>query len=388
MTEIAGNSGLTDLDKYYQYYGCRARELKKTGHHIIGYVCAYVPIEIITAAGFVPFRLRGEVHEPVTIGDTHMETIVCSLVRGCFDITIKGRYDFLDGIVIPHACDSICRSYDIWKQALPLPFYYLLDIPHSTDRSSLQFFKSVIQDFRHCLGIYAGQEITDDSLSSAISLHNRSRVIIRELYDLRKSDPPLISGTEILKALVAVSSIPVAEGINKLEELLRNVSQRQAKTAGRPRVMVVGAQVDNVAFIELVESAGAEVVVDDLCPGTRENWPEVDVGLSPVAGLADRYLRKIKCARTFREKQGDYPGYLADRFGHIGRMARDFNVSGVVILVYRYCDPFGFEVPQLKSYLDSLSLPVLYIEEEYFISSKARVVTRVQAFLESLAPSP
>lgn len=380
-------SGRANLDKLYTDYGCRARELKKNGHNVIGYLCAYVPVEIITAAGFIPFRLKGEVNEPVTVGDTHMETIVCSLVRGCFDISVKGRYDFLDGIVIPHACDSICRSYDIWKQALPLPFYYLFDVPHSTDLSSLQFFRSVILDFKHNLARFAGKEITDDSLREAILLHNRSRMIIKELYDLRKTDPPLISGSEMTRALIAVSSIPVAENIEILEDLLYDVRQRQLETVQCPRIMVVGAQVDNADFIELVESTGAQVVVDDLCPGTRENWPEVDTGLDPVDGLAARYLRKILCARTFREKKGDYPAYLEDRFGHIGRMARDYKVAGVIILVYRYCDPFGFEVPQVKSYLDSLGIPVLHIEEEYFMLSRARIVTRIQAFLESISSS-
>lgn len=387
---MSGNddiSALDNLEKLYNDYGFRARELKKAGRQIIGYLCAYVPVELITAAGFVPVRLIGEVKTSVTLGDAHMETIVCSLVRACFDISIKGKYDFLDGIVIPHACDSICRSYDIWKQALPLPFYYLLDVPHSTDDSSLQFFKSAILNFRKNLERFSGNRISEAALLSAIALHNRNRSLIKALYDLRKLDPPLISGTEMARLLIAISSIPVQESIGILENLLRELKQGRISTPRYPRIMVVGSQVDNSDFIALVESTGAHVVVDDLCPGTRENWPEVDVEQGPVDGLAERYLRKIMCARTFRERRGDYPGYLEERFGHIAHMVRDFKADGVVLLVYRYCDPFGFEVPQIKSYLASLGIPVLYLEEEYFLSAKARVMTRIQAFLESMHSS-
>jgi hypothetical protein len=31
-----------------------------------------------------------------------METIVCPFVRNVFDAAIKGKYDFLDGMVLPH----------------------------------------------------------------------------------------------------------------------------------------------------------------------------------------------------------------------------------------------------------------------------------------------
>jgi benzoyl-CoA reductase/2-hydroxyglutaryl-CoA dehydratase subunit BcrC/BadD/HgdB len=74
------------VDKYYQYYGSRAREPKKYGKRIMGYLCAFVPVEMLTAAGFIPFRIKGYINEPITKADAEMETIVCPLVRSCFDI--------------------------------------------------------------------------------------------------------------------------------------------------------------------------------------------------------------------------------------------------------------------------------------------------------------
>ena len=82
------NGGLAAVDKYYQDYGSRARELKKQGQKIIGYLCAFVPLEIITAAGLMPFRIKGDVNEPITKADTEMETIICPLVRSCFDMAL------------------------------------------------------------------------------------------------------------------------------------------------------------------------------------------------------------------------------------------------------------------------------------------------------------
>ena len=377
--------GMALVDKYYQDYGSRARELKKQGRKIIGGLCAYVPVEIITAAGFVPFRIKGSVSEPITRADVEMETIVCPLVRSCFDLSVKGWYEFLDGLVIPHACDSICRTYDVWKYTLGLPYSHFINMPHSDDDSSLEFYKTVLNTFRKSLGKFAGREISDDSLLQAIKQHNENRARVRQLAGLRKSDPPLISGAELVRVLIAILGIPVEESISLLGEVIAEVKSRGSSTVvKKPRIMVVGAQLDDDAFIGLVEGSGAWVVADDLCPGTREFWPDADITADPIDGLAERYLRKINCARTYREQKGTYPEYLEERFGHIGGFIRDFEVDGVILYIYKYCDPFGFEVPAMKSYIESLGTPVLYLEDEYSKSTIARLRTRVQAFLELL----
>jgi benzoyl-CoA reductase subunit C len=383
MPEKVALKGLAEAERYYQDYGLRARELKKQGRKIIGYLCAFVPVEIITAAGFVPFRIKGDVNEPITKADTEMETIICPLVRSCFDMALKGNYEFLDGIVIPHACDSICRTYDVWKYSLNLPYAHFINMPHGTGDPSLDFYKEILKTFRTSLSKFAGKEISDQALAEAIKLHNQNRAKVKELYKLRKSSPPLISGEELTKVLIAAMSLPVEESITMLGEVITEVRGRGAPSAQKPaRIMVIGAQVDDIAFIKLIEDSGAWVVADDLCPGAREFMASVDVTADPIAGLAERYLRKIKCGRTYREMTGNYEEYLEDRFGHMGRMIKDFGVDGVVLYIYKYCDPYGFEVPQIKSYIEAKGTPVLYLEDEYSMSTIGRLRTRIQAFLE------
>jgi len=383
MSTEGSADGLATVAKYYDAYGCRAKELKAQDKKIIGYLCAYVPLEIITAAGFVPFRIKGDVNEPITKADTQMETIACPLVRSCFDMSLKGHYDFLDGLVIPHACDSICRTYDIWKYSLGLPYCHLINTPHGTDEASLEFFKALLNTFRKSLGGFAGKQISDDSLAQAVKIHNENRAKLRELYELRKLDPPLISGAEITRVLVAAMSIPVAESTSLLESVITEVRQKAVTTdTKQARIMIIGGQVDDASFIKLVEDTGAWVVTDDLCPGAREFSADVDITDGPFNGIAERYLRKINCARTFRTRTGTYEDYLEKRFGHIAKAIKDFKVDGVVLYIYKYCDPFGFEVPAMKSYIESLGTSVLYLEDEYSMSTIARLRTRIQAFLE------
>jgi len=385
MPEKGVLKGLAAADRYYRDYGLRARELKKQGQKVIGYLCAFVPAEVITAAGFVPFRIKGDVNEPITKADTEMETIICPLVRSCFDMALKGKYEFLDGLVVPHACDSICRTYDIWKYTLNLPYSHFINMPHGTDDASLVFYQEVLNTFRTSLAKFAGKEISDQALAQAIKLHNQNRAKVRELYELRQASLPLISGEELTKVLIASISLPVEESIEMLGDVIAEVKGRGGVSAQKPaRIMVIGAQVDDIAFIKLIEDSDAWVVADDLCPGAREFLSSVDVTADPMAGLAERYLRKIKCGRTDREMKGNYEEYLEDRFGHMGRMIDDFGVDGVVLYIYKYCDPYGFEVPQIKSYIEAKGTPVLYLEDEYSMSTIGRLRTRIQAFLELL----
>jgi benzoyl-CoA reductase subunit C len=381
--EVTG--GLAAAEKYYQDYGSRARELKKQGKPIIGYLCAFTPVEIIAAAGFIPFRIKGDVNEPITKADTEMETIVCPLVRSCFDMALKGNYEFLDGIVIPHACDSISTTYNVWKYTLNLPYSHLINMPHSTDEPSLDFYKEILGTFRESLGKFAGREISDQDLKAAIGLYNQNRAKVRELYQLRKVSPPLISGAELTRLLVASVSLPVEEATRLIDSVTKEVKQRKPLPGKTARIMVVGAEVDDVSFIDLIEESGAWVVADDLCPGARESLVDVAVTADPIDGIAERYLRKIKCGRTYREMKGSYENYLEDRFGHIGRAVRDFKVDGVVLYIYKYCDPYGFDVPAMKGYIESAGAPVLYLEDEYSMSTIGRLRTRVQAFLELIA---
>jgi len=385
MSGEAAGKGMAAAERYYQDYGSRTRALKKQGKRIMGYLCAFVPVEIITAAGFIPFRIKGDVNEPITKADTEMETIVCPLVRSCFDMAIKGKYEFLDGIVIPHACDSICRTYEVWQYTLNLPYSHFINMPHGTDDSSLEFYKAELETFRKSLSRFTGREISDQSLKQATELYNKNRAKVRELYQLRKLAPPQVSGVEVAKVLVVAVSLPVEEATKLIGSVIDEVKQRKAIPAPKSaRLMVVGAQMDNVAFIDLVEKSGAWVVADDLCPGARESLADVNITADPIDGIAERYLRKIYCGRSYRQRKGNYQEYMEERFGHIARSIRDFKVDGVVLYIYKYCDPFGFEVPQMKSYIESKGVPVLYLEDEYSMSTIGRLRTRIQAFLELL----
>ncbi|MBP7090652.1 MAG: 2-hydroxyacyl-CoA dehydratase, partial [Syntrophorhabdaceae bacterium] len=386
MTAFQDGKGLATAEKHYSHYGARAKELKAEGKKIIGYLSALCPVEIMTAAGVVPIRMVGNVSESITKGDAYMETIVCPFVRNVFDSAIKGRYTFLDGMVLPHQCDSIDRTNDVWRDNLKLPYWHFINFPHVTDDPSIEFTKEILRLFINTLEDFTGKKISDETIAQAIKLHNENRRLMRDLYDLRKSNPPLISGAEMMKVLVAAMSLPVEESSALIKDVIEEIKKRSPVSSGKSaRIMLIGDQVDDVAIIEAIEGTGASVVMDELSIGAKMYWEDVDITPDPVQGIAERYLRKLKIPTTFVGEGNTYQENLDARFGQIKQHISEFKVNGAILFIYKYCDPYGFEVPAMKSYIESSGAKVLYLEDEYSTSTLARMKTRIEAFLEMIA---
>src|SRR4030043_1409188 len=377
---------LNAVEKSYKDYGLRAKELKKEGKKIVGYVCSFVPLEIITAAGCIPFRVRGNIHEPITKGDTLLETIVCPYYRSCFDLAVKGKYAFLSGLVIPHGCDSMVRSYSAWSYSLPYSYFHFINIPTVCGESSFEFFDAELNTFRKSLEKFAGKAVTDEDLAKAIRIYNESRDKVRILYEFRKANPPIISGTELTMVLTVGSSLPIGEFNTLLDQFLAEIGRRKKTPLKKgPRIFIDGACLDNIELIKLVEELGGNVVADAICNGARVHSPKTDVGGDPIHALAHRYLDKINCPKTYRaNRAGTFEGDIANRFGDVGTYAREFKVDGAILYVYKYCDPFGFEVPARKAYYQSLNLPLLHLEDIYSAGTIGQLRTRAQSFLEMI----
>jgi bzd-type benzoyl-CoA reductase N subunit len=378
-------SGLAKVEKYYSDYGSRARELRNSGRKVIGYLSALCPVEILTAAGVVPIRLKGSVSEAVTKADAYMETMICPFVRNVFDVALKGKYGFLDGMVLSHQCDSIDRTYDVWSYNLGFPYWHFINYPHVTDDPSIEFTDEILRIFVRSLERFTGGAITDEALAEAVRAHNENRRAMRALYDLRKEDAPRISGAEMMKVLIAATSVPVDESTALIQSVTEDVKKRAPVSGnGKPRIMLVGDQIDDVAIVNAIEGAEAFLVMDDLSTGSKMYWGDVDATADPVRGITERYLKKLKFPTTF-VAGNTYPETLEARFGHLRRHIKDFRVNGAILFIYKYCDPYGFEVPAMKSFIESGGTPVLYIEDEYSTSSLGRVKTRIEAFLEMIA---
>jgi len=75
-------------------------EHKRQGGKVFGWLCTYVPEEIIHAAGILPVRVTGYSQEmELEDGNAYMYINNCSYSRSCLQMGLRGEYEFLDGMV-------------------------------------------------------------------------------------------------------------------------------------------------------------------------------------------------------------------------------------------------------------------------------------------------
>ena len=381
--------GLNRVKEIYKDRTLRARELKAEGKKVIGYLDIYPVLEMLTALDLVPYRILGDMSEPLTKADMCLPTVVCPFLRSVMDLGLKGKYDFLDGAVMAHTCEVGEKLAHIWRIYINPPYLHFIDTPHTTREAAVKHHKELLEDFKRTLESFTGKKLTTERLQEAIKLHNQQRALVRELYELRKPDPPLISGVETLQVMVALASLPIEEGSELLEQVISEVKQRKDGPSKQPaRLLVWGSMIDSTPLIDMIESVGANVVMDDITLGSRAYFSQVELTKDPLDGLAYRYLVELKSPRTFQEtvlseaKRKDYMTDLGNRFSYLKDYAKEWKANGVILQSLRYCDIHGYEVPALRDYLDSIGLPNIYLEHDYSEAALAPLRTRVQAFLE------
>ncbi len=384
------SKGLSKVQEIYRNRSQRAKELKAAGKKIIGYPCVYVPLEMLTALDLVPYRAYGDIREAVTEADRALPTSFCPIMRTCLDCDLKGKNDFLDGMVTVHSCDPQEKTARVWESYTDYPYFHFIDMPSTVRPEAIEYFKSQLNDFRKTLEAFTGQKLSADKLKSAIEAHNQQRALVQQLYELTKPVPPLISGTELVQVVKALMSLPVAEGNDLLTQVIGEIKSRTDGPKKKPaRLLIWSSSLDDTDIMQIFETK-ANVVVDETCGGIRAYRGNVKLTTDPLDGLADYYMKEITCARTFRqatlgETKKDYAKDIQSRFGYLKGIVKEWKINGTILLLVRYCDPFAFEMPSLKDYLDSIGIPSTYIEYDYTIGALAPLRTRVEAFLETLS---
>ena len=390
MAVFRETQGIRRARQIYQDRCRIGRELKAGGNTLVGYVCFYAPVEVMTALDLVPFKIFGTMKELATQADRFLPRTLCPFIRSLLSLSLGGRYDFLDGLVMVHTCDAMERTSRVWESVANFPYVHYLDVPTKPDKTHQDALREEIDDLGKTLESFAGRDLQPGKLREAVGRHNEQRELVRRLYGHTRSAPPLISGKEIMEVVGAVSCLPVDEGSDLLRQVIAEVEGRKGgRERGCARILVWGSVMEDPVLIEIIENAGAHVVIDDTCTGTRGYFANVDVKGDPLDALARHCLVDLKCPRTFREAHGgegrkDYLADLEARFGYLKEFARRWKVDGAILQSVRYCDCHGFEVPQVKDYLDTLAIPSLYLEHDYTEQGVKALKTRVEAFLEMI----
>ncbi len=345
----------------------------RTGGKVVGYYEPYMPEELVYAAGALPIRLLAK-HEPDDVTDRQMYAN-CPFSRDLLNQFVKGRYDYVDGIINAEGCQWMLNAFQTTLNNKPHLFNHYVFVPDYVDGHSCRaVMHSELKVFRKKLEDWTGKAITDADLDRAIDVYNTNRRLMRQVYELRRADNPVVSGSEAMDMVLASQIMDKEEHNQMLQEALEKVQNSPSRTYPGVRLMLIGSETSDSNLERMVESLGANVVIDELCTGSCYFWNEVIPQKDRLLAVAMRYLGRPHCALKDNNWRRRPP--------HIYNLYEDYNAQGVIINKQIYCHPHGTDNPHMWTVLRERNYPFHYMERDTMADQESR--TRIEAFINMI----
>jgi len=346
---------------------------ERTGGKVLGYFCTYVPEEIIYSTGVLPVRILGS-HEPQDVTEPHIFGMFCPFCRDCLAQGLKGRYDYLDGIMIAQSCLHIRQAYTSWEKHIPVDFKYYLPMPQRVQSPrALPYLVGELEAFKKAVEDWTGKKITDKTLDQSIEVYNENRRLMHKVYDLRKADKPPLSGEEAMQMVISSQMTDKVEHNKELKKVLSELEKRNTGRETGVRLIILGSEDDDLEFIHMVESCGATFVIDDHCTGTRYFWNEVVPDKNRIEAIAKRYIERVPCPSKDWEERRRVP--------HILKLVDDWKAKGAIVIQQKFCDPHELDIPAIRKALKDKGIKNLFLELDVTVPV-GQFKVRVEAFLE------
>jgi benzoyl-CoA reductase subunit C len=247
---------------------------------------------------------------------------------------------------------------------------------HVQSQRAVPYLTGELKAFKDAIEDWTGKKISDEDLKRGIETMDKSRKLTRELYELRKSNSPPLTGLEAMYIVVSSQMVDKNDYNKALQSLLNELPQRRLNNESHTRLMIIGSEDDDTEFIGMVESLDATFVVDDHCTGSRYFWNSAGVNGDPLEAIAARYVKRIPCPTK------DWPERT--RVEHIKQLAHDWNVQGAIVIQQKFCDPHELDIPAIMNNLKQINIPAQFLEFDVTVPI-GQFKTRVEAFLEMLS---
>lgn len=290
---------------------------------MLAYMCKYAPIEIIEAFGTPVVMMEPHVTS-FTQADTLMHPNMCSYVKAVLEEFENNNYE---GMIFTTCCDSSRRLYDILQRRFPEKFFFCIDLPRKVNDFSILLYVKQIQKMTDAYAAFSGKSFSPEKLAE----------MCRKEFEMQLRK----------KELLAAGMIP--------------------SPSCDLNICLAGARPGS-GIKRLIKDHGANIALDLTCTGiTREyEIDETDI----LASYTKALLTQIPCMRMYeadsRRKK------LSDMKEHL---------DGIIYHTVKFCDIYSYEYTQLK---DMGSLPIVKVETDATSQCAGQILTRVEAFLESL----
>jgi benzoyl-CoA reductase/2-hydroxyglutaryl-CoA dehydratase subunit BcrC/BadD/HgdB len=369
-------------------HGIRVKELRehaKNGGKVVATYCVFVPEELVWAVGGIPVGLCAGTQFSVPMAEAVLPRNTCALIKSSFGFKLGRVCPYVQAshlIVGETTCDGKKKMFEILNQYQPV---YVMEVPNKKTERSRKLWHDEVLAFKDVIEKLSGNIITAQKLSQAIELVNQRRLALQRLYNLRKVRPVPISGKDALLATQVSFYDDARRDTQMLNTLCNELDKRVASGQGvapanATRILISGSPmaIPNWKLHHIIESAGAVVVCEESCTGTRffsdlvkSTQNNLDEQLKAIA---DRYMN-IHCA-CFTPND--------ERLDDVVKLAKEYHVDGVVYYNLQFCHTYANEAIKMVKHLEGEGIPILCIEMDYSDADTAQLKTRIEAFLEMI----
>jgi benzoyl-CoA reductase/2-hydroxyglutaryl-CoA dehydratase subunit BcrC/BadD/HgdB len=377
IVKMKARSDIKAMDHYYE----KAKVMYQnpaSSKPLVGMFCNLVPEELILAVGARPMRICGGFQGTVSVSERILPQVFCPLIKSSVGFFMTNMLDNLDMMVVPTTCDGKKKAAEILSEKVKT---LIMEVPHTIDSPQARelWLKEVLL-MKKNLEKQLGSKITRKNLKQMIEKTNSKRKLLRNLYDLRKKNPPILGSDALLVANMWFYD-DLDSWIIHTESLMNELNGKKAvRDESTPRIMLTGSPMilPTWKIPLLIEDAGGIVVMDDLCSGAKtllrnievRSWTMYDM----LIGLADHYL--MSACPCFVPNDA--------RITRLLNYLKEYEIDGVVYHNLQGCQLYGGEAWRVERALKEKGVPILKLETGYGEGDVKQLKIRVDAFLEML----
>ncbi|HNW28061.1 MAG TPA: 2-hydroxyacyl-CoA dehydratase family protein [Spirochaetota bacterium] len=331
-----------------------------------------MPEEIIMAAGFVPYKIFGDVHASNAPADQYLQAFFCPAARSFLTEALTRSSEW-EGIIVAQGCNATNRHYDVWKRHVSTPFLHWFNGPIKDDSMALRFMKTELWRLIDTLNRQYKVSITDDMIAAASRESNEVKKKLQKLSALRSEKD--ITNREYLTVLIKSMTLPKKDAVAAIDELIGRAEKGGPIPKNKIKVLLTGSDVTYPELMDQIDESGFRVVRDDLSVGERYYATLIPEDGNPVDALARYYLSIPKPAT----KVG-----LRSRIEYLERALSDSGLDTVISQNIKFCEPFAYDSVLVNGELKDKGIRILHLEREFTPGPDHQLMNRLAAFSEML----
>ncbi|MCP4806908.1 MAG: hypothetical protein GY913_21050 [Proteobacteria bacterium] len=349
---------------------------REQGGKVLGHFQVYFPTEIAHAAGMLPLKIAGAPVEPNN-ADSRFGSYLCSILKTSLELSLSGKVE-LDLFVSHPICDAARNLAAIWGRNHTYPSRILYLPQNANGSGTAQYLADEYGNLIEAIEDITGEAFDKTKLTESIRLYNKSRALVRDLYEIKRNTPWLVAAEDAYCLVAIGGRIPVEEHIELLEAALTGIRANEAKAEDRVRVVFEGAFCEQPP-LDLIRMVGRScyIVDDDFLIGLRYLTEDVPTDIDPLQALAESYLDRSSYSPVQHDNDKPKERMLLAR-------AKAAEATAVVLTAAKMCEPGLEEQVSYVLELDKESVPYFLSEFEENMTNFGSLELQVETFVENL----